>query len=472
MSRLMMPRKPELLLSRRRFLRGLGATALTIPMAQALFRDALADVPFTSFGFKATGGNTDRTMPNRLAEVVNVLDYGADPTGVADSHTAFVNAFNAAFTTSGTTHGLANAYLNRPVFIPNGTYTLGSTVTMPANIVGGHIYGAGTGATQITSGLSGSATFKFNGCTNLVWERMTMTCGTRTAGTIAIDLDWDGSAGGDGLHGNVFRDMLLKQVNTCVRIGASGNEGHGNLFQAVTCGDCESGLIAVTASAINNMSVGGGGSLADNGFFPGSTAQIYWSQGGSIHVYEPSVGNNDGGVPRYAVRVDSPFPVNVIGGRAEYETTGTNKNCFLVTNGLVTVRGFTLTGGSNQLLQQDGGKVTLDAIDAPASNNGVVNGNIATGSFTISGTTLTISGGSGTFQVGQVLYGTGIPGTVGGKPSTLSPYIVSGGGTTWTLNYAPGNITGVSGTAGSALYVRGCVNIGVGGYNGSVIENY
>ena len=38
-------------------------------------------IPFTSFAFAATGGPTKRTMPDRLAEVKNVLDFGADPTG-------------------------------------------------------------------------------------------------------------------------------------------------------------------------------------------------------------------------------------------------------------------------------------------------------------------------------------------------------------------------------------------------------
>jgi len=53
---------------------GIGA-GLLVP------RRADANTVFTSFGFKATGTTTDRTMPDRLAEIHNVLDYGADPGG-------------------------------------------------------------------------------------------------------------------------------------------------------------------------------------------------------------------------------------------------------------------------------------------------------------------------------------------------------------------------------------------------------
>jgi len=43
----------------------------------------------------ATGSTTARTLANRFADVVNVLDFGADPTGSTDSSIAFQNAINA-----------------------------------------------------------------------------------------------------------------------------------------------------------------------------------------------------------------------------------------------------------------------------------------------------------------------------------------------------------------------------------------
>jgi hypothetical protein len=56
----------------------------------------------------------------KLNDIVSVLDFGADPTGAADSYTAFQNATNAV---------QANT-LGGTVFIPAGTYTIsGGTVT-------------------------------------------------------------------------------------------------------------------------------------------------------------------------------------------------------------------------------------------------------------------------------------------------------------------------------------------------------
>jgi hypothetical protein len=52
----------------------------------------------------ATGSTTARTLATRFADVVNVLDFGADPTGATDSTTAF------------------NACPNGMVFIPEGNY--------------------------------------------------------------------------------------------------------------------------------------------------------------------------------------------------------------------------------------------------------------------------------------------------------------------------------------------------------------
>lgn len=56
----------------------------------------MADTAFISFPFAATGGSASRTMPARLNDVINVLEYGADPTGVADSTDEIRAALHAA----------------------------------------------------------------------------------------------------------------------------------------------------------------------------------------------------------------------------------------------------------------------------------------------------------------------------------------------------------------------------------------
>ena len=63
----------------------------------------------------ATGATT-RTVKSKLQESVSVLDFGADPTGVADSTTAIQNAVNTA----------------HRVFFPEGTYKTGS-IAIPSN---------------------------------------------------------------------------------------------------------------------------------------------------------------------------------------------------------------------------------------------------------------------------------------------------------------------------------------------------
>ena len=54
--------------------------------------------------------------------VVNVLDYGADPTGSADSTTAIQNAINAA--------------VQKTVYLPSGTYKISAPIQIKGSVVG------------------------------------------------------------------------------------------------------------------------------------------------------------------------------------------------------------------------------------------------------------------------------------------------------------------------------------------------
>ena len=67
-------------------------------------------------------GAINRPINKKLAESVSVLDFGADSTGVADSHDAFANAIATAQT----------------VYVPKGTYNIGSPIvcTNPFKLVG------------------------------------------------------------------------------------------------------------------------------------------------------------------------------------------------------------------------------------------------------------------------------------------------------------------------------------------------
>ncbi len=71
------------------------------------------------------GCSSDRYWPNRRRRRVNVLDYGADPTGVSDSTTAFTNAISAL----PAVRGSANLPTGGGwVYAPTGNYKITGTL--------------------------------------------------------------------------------------------------------------------------------------------------------------------------------------------------------------------------------------------------------------------------------------------------------------------------------------------------------
>lgn len=94
---------------------------------------SLAGVSGSSLiGYKQAGaGAVTRTAQDKLRETVSITDYGADPTGVADS----MAAINAAFAAS------------HSVFVPAGTYTTTASITIPDNT---RFFGAGREASTVT----------------------------------------------------------------------------------------------------------------------------------------------------------------------------------------------------------------------------------------------------------------------------------------------------------------------------------
>lgn len=99
--------------------------------------------------------NSQRTG-SRVYNVV--LDYGADPTGVADSTTAFQNALNAA---APSTQGSATA-ISGAVFVPPGFYTVGP-LTVPHRV---QIFGAGRSSKLTFKAAAGSRANMFTNSQN------------------------------------------------------------------------------------------------------------------------------------------------------------------------------------------------------------------------------------------------------------------------------------------------------------------
>jgi hypothetical protein len=105
---------------------------------------------------QAGTGAVTRTAQAKMREIVSVLDFGADPTGVSDSATAIQNAINYA-------HGLSLGTITVPydtirkggttVYLPPGAYNIGSTIEIKENVV---LQGAGRFSTIITSTYDGT----------------------------------------------------------------------------------------------------------------------------------------------------------------------------------------------------------------------------------------------------------------------------------------------------------------------------
>lgn len=207
------------LLRRNLLVAGLGASAL--PFMSAV---ALADQKFTTYPFPATGEPTSRTMPDRLAEIKNVLDFGADPTGGVDSSAAIQAAVN--WTTSP----------NRgTIFFPQGSYKISNSITFNGVSINDNLsirfLGVGGGSTLFTSGLAANSyifdrhSASPNNTTGLrVFEGLQLQNGNDSGGCIRI-----GST-----NGAVIRDCRFSGFNCVTTEDAAGVSSQNIMFDNCT----------------------------------------------------------------------------------------------------------------------------------------------------------------------------------------------------------------------------------------------
>ena len=81
-----------------------------------------------SIGVTATGSTEARSLADRFADVVNVLDYGADPTGDTDS-TSAIQAVLDSMTAYGSVQNSGSFQEEVTIVIPDGTYMISSPLT-------------------------------------------------------------------------------------------------------------------------------------------------------------------------------------------------------------------------------------------------------------------------------------------------------------------------------------------------------
>jgi hypothetical protein len=240
--------------SKRALTAGLGVSALGL-LAQT--QPTSADTPFTTFPFPATGAPTSRTMPDRLADFVNVKDYGAHGNGSANDTAAIQAALDAAYGPSSSPNGGMGAAKNRAVFFPSGSYIITSPLTL-RSAHGAHVFGAGRFTTTITNTTSGGTVFKTNGCEYSRFERMQLIA--TGAGSICFDLNWN-NTGSAALQGNTFCDMYFQSANYGLRIGGLNNDGFmGSENLIMNChfsGNEIAGVYTGNYNAIQQTIIGG-----------------------------------------------------------------------------------------------------------------------------------------------------------------------------------------------------------------------
>lgn len=204
----------------------------------------------------------------------NVLDYGADATGSADSSAAFTAALAAS----------------RYVFVPAGTYKLLTTVTLPPF---GVVFGAGMNTTTITM-YGGQVAFvlqywsqlndlKVNKSGSHGVNLIEIGSATLDAGRASMSDVWVEGAGADGIQ-LIYGNLGVLQNIVSILNGLNGIRflrGNGDL-NAWTL----QGYIDLRGNANDGLRIEGGTSSSDNlcskcNFISGVTSQ----ENGQYGVY-------------------------------------------------------------------------------------------------------------------------------------------------------------------------------------------
>ena len=297
---------------------GLGALGLFAQRTSA-------DTPFTTFAFPATGAPTPRTMPDRLAETVNVKDFGAIGNGGTDDTATIQAAFNAAFGPPSNPHGAANCHLNRPVYFPRGEYKVNELYL--TSVVGGRIYGDGFYASVLT-GYGNSDLLSINGMSHSSFEQLGFFVGGNPApnGYSAVDLNWDGVDTLVGLSDVTFFDCLVDQGNYGIRIARQNHGGRSISVIHVGFGSWVGCCIEGDECTVN--------SLTSTGV---SRRYTFWVKKGTLTCNlqaSAMPGGRSTVTGYYDIKHDSDRMTTVYGGRSESEAA------FEVTNGTLVAIAF------------------------------------------------------------------------------------------------------------------------------------
>jgi len=217
---------------------GLGVGALAL-----LARRASADTPFSSFAFPATGAPTARTLPDRLAELKNVKDFGAKGNGTTDDTSAIQAAVNSGQQPPSTVGGTWDTGV---IYFPPGTYKVTAPITMntQADEFNAHFLGSGLGSHIVGAmsdfifkrgpglplgGNTGIVTFeklKISGYGCILWQA--------TVGLAVRDCLIEGTKGVHTYH-EIYPACV---IDNCVFRGDNNNPNNLAIFGLVNVNNC------------------------------------------------------------------------------------------------------------------------------------------------------------------------------------------------------------------------------------------
>jgi hypothetical protein len=216
----------------------------------------------------ATGSTTPRTLANRASDVTNVLDFGADPTGVVNSAPAIQAAINYVISLGN--RNLVQGSPSGIVFLPPGTYKVNTsinfgTTTAPIN-VGIWVKGAGRSTVVLGNGMATTPTFIMH---------------TKTASSMLSDMYIANNFGGNGVsvqgNGQLLNNLWINAAIGIEIASTSVSQTADIQISNVVADTCNaSGLDIVNYSpsttngpfniSVSNFESSGGGAGSTNGY--------------------------------------------------------------------------------------------------------------------------------------------------------------------------------------------------------------
>jgi hypothetical protein len=308
-------------------------------------------------------GAVGRTVHQKLQESVSVLDFGADPTGVADSLAAF-NAAIASFTDP------VHTSRGGTIFVPRGNYSLSGTINIRKHI---NLIGDGDGFAP----------------TNNIWAPVTYLSFPINTTGIRVYSNVDSGNGNSGAFSSI-KNLTLK----CASVGTTG---HGIWSSALIYldtvqieGFAQNGVNLVATSSVSgnanvfrfdNVSSGANG---QNGFFiqgsdvnAGLLNKCQASSNSGVGFFDAGfLGNTyigclaEGNLPTFiGTGAISGTTLTVSAVTSGYLPVGTIITGSGVTSGTTITNWVSATGGTGTYTVSDSQTVSSTTISAAGGSN-------------------------------------------------------------------------------------------------------